>query len=160
MENESIAQHCLVNDSKSQKVLLKSNQITKGKLMGHTDTYYSIRELIESVVSKRLLPVLSHKRLAFFTALVVIVISCINGQLIQARILWHCCSQSGADGSFENGAKIQSDVDAGAVREMQPTEQIAIKINGHISNILSRPGPNFYQSRTRQGSCDHISHIS
>ena len=46
-------------------------------------------------------------------------------------------------GSFENGAKIQSDVDAGAVREMQPTEQIAIKINGHISNILSRPGQNF-----------------
>ena len=39
--------------------------------------------------------------------------------------------------------KIQSDVDAGAVREMQPTEQIAIKINGHISNILSRPGQNF-----------------
>ena len=62
---------------------------------------------------------------------------------IQAPILWHCCSQSGADGSFENGAKIQSDVDAGAVREMQPTEQIAIKINGHISNILSRPGQKF-----------------
>ena len=64
-------------------------------------------------------------------------------RLIQVPILWHCCSQSGADGSFENGAKIQSDVDAGAVREMQPTEQIAIKINGHISNILSRPGQKF-----------------
>ena len=115
----------------------RADQLKKNTL------YYSIRKLIESVMSKRLLHVLSHKRLAFFTHLVVIVLSYINGQLIQARIFWHCCYQSGADGSFENGAKIQSDVDAGAVREMQPTEQIAIKINGHISNILSRPGQNF-----------------
>ena len=94
-------------------------------------------------MSKRLLHILSHKRLAFFTLLVVIVISCINGQLIQARIFWTVVLNQVPMALLKTEPKIQSDVDAGAVREMQPTEQIAIKINGHISNILSRPGQNF-----------------
>ena len=54
---------------------LKIKSDHQGKING---TYYNIRELVESVVSKRLLHVLSRQRLAFFTSLGVIVMSCID----------------------------------------------------------------------------------